>query len=206
MKNIIIGLGFLAFLVVSYFAYDLLINKSNPCGQLFEQTSATLTTKINVLEKDTSLTIGRNRIQELSASAQQMALSLQSCCIAAQTDKISGEQFLQCQTGTTTYANRLDVIAARLAALEEAKKSEPTTIAMADNVSALNNQRIAPQQPVAPSSLQPRKMPTPPATVSKSKPHIILKAKTKKQQLDLLIDEALAVSVDYQKKVAGVVK
>ncbi|HFC92302.1 MAG TPA: hypothetical protein ENJ51_05760 [Leucothrix mucor] len=203
MKNIIIGLGFLTFLVVSYFAYDLLIKKSNPCGQLFEQTSASLTTKINVLEKDTSLTIGRNRIQELSASAQQMALSLQSCCIAAQTDKISGEQFLQCQTGTTTYANRLDVIAARLATLEEAKKSEPTTIAMADN---LNNQKIAPQQPVAPNTLQPRKMPTPPAMVSKSKPHSILKSKTKKEQLDLLIDEALAVSVDYQKKVAGVVK
>jgi hypothetical protein len=45
---------------------------------------------------------------------------------------------------------------------------------MADNVNALNNQRIAPQQPVAPNSLQPRKMPTPLATVSKSKPHIIL--------------------------------
>lgn len=206
MKNIMISLGFLVFLVVAYFVYDLLSKSGNPCGQLFEQTTTSLTTKINVLEQDTSLTIGRNRIQELSASAQQMALSLQSCCIAAQTDKISGEQFLQCQTGTNTYANRLDKIATRLAALEEAKNSEPTTIAMADNASVLNNKRMAPQQPVQPNALQPRKMPTPQENVSKSKPHIILKTQSKKQQLDLLIDEALAASVDFQKKVAGVVK
>jgi hypothetical protein len=201
-----ISLSFLAFVVVAYFAYDYFSKNSNPCGQIFEQTSASLTTKINILEKDTSLTIGRNRIQELSASAQQMALSLQSCCIASQTNKISGEQFLQCQIGASTYANRLDVIAARLAALKEAKKSEATTIAMADDINAPNNRKMAPQQPIPPSSLQPRKMPTPPATVSKTKPHIILKSKSKKAQLDLLIDEALATSADYQKKVAGVVK
>lgn len=202
MKNVIMGLGFLAFLVVSYFTYDLLSKNSNPCGQIFEQTSVTLTTKINVLEKDTSLAIGRNRIQELSASAQQMALSLQSCCIAAQTDKISGEQFLQCQTGTTLYANRLDAIAARLAALEKAKNSEPTTIAMADHMSTLNNRMIAPQ----PNALQPRSMSTPPENVSILKPPLVLKTKNKKQPLDLLIDEALAVSVDFKKKVAEVVK
>jgi hypothetical protein len=192
------SLGFLAFLVVAYFAYDVLGSKSNPCGQLFEQTTTRLTTTLNILEKDTSLVLGRNRIQELSSSAQQMALSLQSCCIAAQTDKISGEQFLQCQTGTTTYANRLDAIAARLAALEEIKKTEPTILAKVDSNDSTSYRKMAPQFPLSPNTLQPRDLPT--TSMRSATPS------SEKAQIDSLVDEVLTLSVDFQKKVTGAIK
>lgn len=195
------SLGFLAFLVVAYFAYDLLGSKSNPCGQLFEQTTTRLTTTINILEKDTSLVLGRNRIQELSSSAQQMALSLQSCCIAAHMDKISGEQFLQCRMGTTLYANRLDIIAARLAVLEESKKTEPTTIAMTDANDLARQRKMAPQFPLSPNTLQPNDIPV--ASMSSA---TASSSSSSKAQIDALVDEVLTSSVDFQKAVVGVTK
>jgi len=192
------SLGFLAFLVVTYFAYDLVKNDSNPCGQLFEQTTVSLTAKIDVLEKDTSLIIGRNRIQELSASAQQMALSLQSCCIASQTNIISGEQFLQCQTGTSTYANRLDAIAARLAELETSKNSEVTTIAMAEKIEVANTQTMSRRMPVPPTSLKPQSAPLESLPKTNSSANL---EDDKKIQLDKLINKALDASLNFQKNV-----
>lgn len=200
MKNMMMSLGLFVCLIVAYFTYDLLDQNGNPCGQIFEQTTTNLTTKINVLEQDTSLMIGRNRIQELSASAQQMALGLQSCCIAAQTDVITGREFLQCQTETTMYATRLDAIAARLAALEKSKTTvEATTIAMADTADA----RANPQAPqLAPNTLQPNTPPTASARmIPTTKP---IDNETK--QLDVLIDQTLLSSQHFQKKVADTVK
>lgn len=200
MKNIIISLGFLAFLVVAYLAYDVLGRKSNPCGQLFEQTTASLTTKIDILEKDTSLVIGRNRLQELSNSAQQMALTLQSCCIAAQTSVISGEQFLQCQTGTNVYAGRLDTIVLRLAALEKSDNSDaaPPALTMTKN----SGESIPTELSVtSSSSLQVETAPTSSATAKKPP---ISEDSYVKAQLEQFIDETVVASDDFHKKVVRV--
>jgi hypothetical protein len=203
VKNIMISLGLFAFLVVAYLGYDLLGQKSNPCGQIFEQTTASLTTKIDILEQDTSLMIGRNRIRELSSSAQQMALGLQSCCIAAQTDIITGKEFLQCQTETTTYATRLDAIVARLASLEKSNTTDvTTTIAMAETANTtVNHEKLSELQP---NALQPTTTSAPSARMKPtetSKP-----THSKKAQLDVLIDQALLSSENFHKKVANVGK
>ena len=196
MNNLKYILGFLAFLVASFFIYDVVSNKENPCGQLFETTSASLTTKINLLKKDSSLIIGRNRIQELSSSAQQTALSLQSCCIAAHTSVITGEQFLQCQTGANTYASRLDAITTRLAELE--KQNAPIVIASNKKTNDALVSADESEAMLKPSAPQPRMMPS--AKVAES-------AKmNKKYEIDQLINKALSASINFKKNVAKVVK
>ena len=195
MKNVKYILGFLAFLVAAFFIYDITLNKENPCGQLFETTSASLTTKINLLKKDSALVIGRNRIQALSSSAQQTALSLQSCCIAAHSSVISGEQFLECQAGANTYASRLDEITMRLAELEKQKN---TPMVVAANESASDSAVHSPESGALKSnSLQPRmkssnRVSTAKTTAAKS---------IKKNELDALIDKALVASLNFKKKV-----
>jgi hypothetical protein len=205
LKNIIISLGFLAFLVVAYLVYDVLGRSSNPCGQLFEQTTASLTTKIDILEKDTSLVIGRNRLQELSSSAQQMALTLQSCCIAAQASVISGEQFLQCQTGTNVYASRLDTIVLRLAELEKSDTSDtatpaPPALSMTENSGASMPAELS---VTASSSLQVETAPT--SSLAAKKPPVSADSSVK-TQLEQFIDETVVASGDFHKKVVKVTK
>ena len=197
MKNVKYILGFLAFLVASFFIYDVVKNTENPCGQLFETTTASLTTKIKLLEKDTSLTIGRKRIEALSSSAQQTALSLQSCCIAAHTSVISGEQFLQCQAGANTYASRLDAITERLAELES-KESKP--IVVAANKSMKPQFHSIESSDLKPNAIQPRNMPS--AKVAASEPVVL----NKEYELERLIDKALSASMNFQKNVEKVVK
>ena len=199
VKNLKYILGFMAFLVASYFAYDVLKNKENPCGQLFEQTTASLTTKISLFEKDTPLTIGRNQIQALSSSAQQMALSLQSCCIAAHTSVISGEQFLQCQTGVNTYASRLDAISARLAELES-KSGEPIEVASNEAVNP-DYVSVMKSNTLKPSAIQPRMAPV---SVAVEEPQAT--KPNKKSDIDKLIEKALSASMNYQKNVKKAVK
>jgi len=199
VNNLKYILGFLAFLVASFFVYDVVINKENPCGQIFETTSASLTTKINVLKKDTSLTIGRNRIQALSSSAQQTALSLQSCCIAAHTSVISGEQFLQCQSSANTYARRLDEIALRLAELEK-QKNTPMVIASNKQASDAPVHSLESAE-LKSNSIQPQSRMMPSAKITSSKPIL-----NKEKQLDVLIEKALSASMNFKKSVEKVIK
>ncbi len=200
MKNVKYILGFLAFLVAAFFIYDITLNKENPCGQLFETTSASLTTKINLLKKDSALVIGRNRIQALSSSAQQTALSLQSCCIAAHSSVISGEQFLECQAGANTYASRLDEITMRLAELEKQKN---TPMVVAANESASDSAiRSLESSALKTNTLQPQVMNSDRVVASKEN----IAKTTKKNELDVLIDKALSASLNFKKNVEKVVK
>jgi len=200
VKNVKYILGFLAFLVAAFFIYDITLNKENPCGQLFETTSASLTTKINLLKKDSALVIGRNRIQALSSSAQQTALSLQSCCIAAHSSVISGEQFLECQAGANTYASRLDEITMRLAELEKQKN---TPMVVAANESASDSAiRSLESSALKTNTLQPQVMNSDRVVASKEN----IAKTTKKNELDVLIDKALSASLNFKKNVEKVVK
>jgi hypothetical protein len=53
----------------------------SPCDTIFEQTSARLSTKLNLVEVDGEVVIGNEKIQELSEAAQVTVLNLKTCCI-----------------------------------------------------------------------------------------------------------------------------
>ena len=201
MKNTIWVLALMAFFVAVYFIYDIVGQERNPCGQLFQQTTASLETKLNVLESDMPLRIGRNQLQALSDAAQHVALGLQSCCIASQTNKITGVQFLQCQADTRQYSNNIDAIIARLDQLEQEKKA-PEVVAVAP-VDAI---KIAPQAdtPASRRSLSPTgqaSVNAPASSASIARADSATTKMIKISELDSLINKALATSVDFQKSI-----
>jgi hypothetical protein len=121
-KGLYWGLMSVAGLVVfGYFAHDYLSRTISPCETIFEQTSTQFDLKLNHLDIDGSLGLGRRQVQELTENAQVTALNLKTCCIVLNAGDVDPDQFLQCQDAGRQYGNKLDTIVAQVERLRSAQ-------------------------------------------------------------------------------------
>ena len=110
-------------LVVVYLGYQLLEPRMNPCEGVFQQSSVTLGTKLDVIRAKGEFAIGRQKIQDLTDRSQQVALNLKACCIVL--GKVSSE-FLRCKEGFDKYDAEITKVSASVEEAATAKQRGDT--------------------------------------------------------------------------------
>ena len=114
-------------LVLIYFGYDLVKDRLNPCEGIFQQSSVTLGTKLDVIKTKGEFAIGRQKIQDLTGRSQEVALNLKACCIVL--GKASGD-FLRCKEGFDKYDVEINKLATSVKEAEAAKEQGKSEIAI----------------------------------------------------------------------------
>lgn len=114
-------------LVVVYLGYQLLERWLNPCEGVFQQSSVSLNTKLDVIKTKGEFAIGRQKIQELAERSQETALNLKACCIVL--GKASGD-FLRCKEGFDKYDAEINNLATSVKEAEAAKEQGDSDIAV----------------------------------------------------------------------------
>lgn len=110
-------------LVLAYLTYDLVrIKFSSPCEGIFQQTAVNLKTNLDMIGAKGEAVVGRERIQELTAQAQVVALNLKTCCIMSETHLLDASAFLECKGSAERYESGLSDVAR---ALESQSRGEP---------------------------------------------------------------------------------
>jgi hypothetical protein len=89
--------------VGGFWGYQKFSSPESPCDSLFEQTTRSAHQKTEALKKDGTGILDGSQIQKLYNQSQQTAVNLQNCCILFHDDKISFDEFLQCQDGFKNF-------------------------------------------------------------------------------------------------------
>jgi len=113
-------------LVVVYLGYQLLEPWLNPCEGIFQQSSVTLGTKLDLIKVKGEFAIGKQKIQDLTERSQATALNLKTCCIVL--GKTSGD-FLRCKEGFDKYDAEINKLATSVKEAEAAKQQGNSEIA-----------------------------------------------------------------------------
>lgn len=113
-------------LVVSYLGYDLFKDRLNPCEGIFQQSSVTLGTKLDVIKTKGEFAIGRQKIQDLTGRSQEVALNLKACCVVL--GKASND-FLRCKEGFDKYDAEIGKVATSITEAEAAKAQGRSEVA-----------------------------------------------------------------------------
>ena len=110
-------------LVVVYLGYQLLEPRMNPCEGVFQQSSVTLGTKLDVIRAKGEFAIGRQKIQDLTERSQETALNLKACCIVLGK---SSADFLRCKEGFDKYDAEITKVSASVEEAATAKQRGDT--------------------------------------------------------------------------------
>ncbi|MGH6935415.1 MAG: hypothetical protein ACRED2_04375 [Methylocella sp.] len=105
--------------ILAFFLYD----RGRPdCDGLFEQTTARLSGRMEIIHNQGDLVIGREKVQELSDGSQKVALHLKFCCLAQHKGAIVGGEALErCAAGAKDYENKIVQVAASIRDAQSAK-------------------------------------------------------------------------------------
>ncbi|MCZ6639356.1 MAG: hypothetical protein O6830_05270, partial [Candidatus Dadabacteria bacterium] len=123
-------------LAVIYFSYDLLKRVISPCDSIFEQTTLQLSTKVEVFKTSADIVLGSKKIQEISESAQETALTLKACCKVSRGDSRE-DKFIECKNTTSKYEDKIDLLIAQVAEAKKAK-TEGNTETYNQNLTKIN--------------------------------------------------------------------
>jgi len=127
MNKTIIGISAAIVLLVAIFlAYQIIEPMVNPCDGIFEQSTVSLNTKLDIVKAKGEVLIGRQKIQDLTERSQQMALNLKSCCIVA---GHTTSDFLRCKEEFERYDAEINRVAKSLIETEAARQQGNTAVA-----------------------------------------------------------------------------
>ena len=110
-------------LVIAYLAYDLTKGVISPCETIFEQSSVQIGAKLKLIESQGEVLIGKEKIQELTETAQVTALNLKTCCIVLNAGNVDAKQFLTCKESAKQYETKVDTVIEQLKEAEVARKT-----------------------------------------------------------------------------------
>jgi len=125
-------------LVIAYLAHDLLKPMlTSPCESIFQQTSLSLGSKLEMIKTKGEVFIGRARIQELTERSQMTGLNLKTCCIVLETGKVSPGQFLSCKSAVEQYEKHIEAVLAHVNEAQAAKQQGKADL-VREKVSQMN--------------------------------------------------------------------
>ena len=123
MKKIVIAAAaFMVLIVLGYLIYSNLVQKSNPCASIFDQTTVNIEEKIKTLREKGADILARDQIQNVSDQAIQVTADLKTCCILFHDDKITFDEFLKCQDDFSQYERNIDRLAHLVVQTQDAKQ------------------------------------------------------------------------------------
>jgi len=120
---------------------------TSPCESIFQQTAVQLTGSLKVLQQTGGVSIGGHNIQDLTESAQVVALNLKTCCIMNVNGQITADEFLKCQQMGEVYKKQVDAFAGNVNDLENAKQKGDSAL-LDQKLVTINSQLDGIQQSV----------------------------------------------------------
>jgi hypothetical protein len=75
------------------------------------------------------VTLGAEKVQELTDSSQKVGLHLKSCCIAQQSKMLNADQFQVCMSGAKDYQTQIIQVAANIKEADAAEKQQKPELA-----------------------------------------------------------------------------
>ena len=108
---VVAAVAAVAVIVIAYFGYRVMSAPASPCESIFEQTTLSVYQKIESLKNESASILDNSKIQRLSSQSQQAALNLKACCILFHDDKISFDEFLNCQDNFKNFELAIDRVA-----------------------------------------------------------------------------------------------
>ncbi|MGD9150467.1 MAG: hypothetical protein PVG40_09245 [Desulfobacterales bacterium] len=123
-KRIIVAVGLVTLIALGFVTYFNLKAKPDPCASVFDQTTVSLTEKINILKKKGDTLIDGDQFQKLLVQAEQLTADLKTCCILFQDDKIVFDDFLKCQDDFRQYEQSIDRLSHQVAETQVARQQQ----------------------------------------------------------------------------------
>jgi hypothetical protein len=114
-------------LVIIYFVYQSFFHSK--CDSIFEQTADRLRGNLEVIKIKGELVLGREKVQELTAGSQKVALHLKTCCIAHLAGTMSADQFQVCMTGAKDYETKIVQVATNIKEVKAAEEQQKPELA-----------------------------------------------------------------------------
>ena len=123
-KPIVVAVTVVVLIGLGYLIYAYFVIKPNPCASIFDQTTVSLETKINIIKKRGDPFLDGDQIQKLIEQSAQMTADLKTCCILFHDDKIVFDEFLKCQAGFRQYEQSIDRLSYQVAETQVARQQE----------------------------------------------------------------------------------
>lgn len=120
-KPLLLGVALLGLIAVS-----VLVLWPSPCDGIFEQTAPKLNVNLKIIENEGAFAVSREKIQELSESAQKVGLHLKTCCSVLEGGKLDPRQFQQCIDKASNYEAQVAHVAQQVTEASKAKNAGDT--------------------------------------------------------------------------------
>lgn len=127
-KPVITGVAAVILIFVAYFGYTVLSSRANPCESIFKQTANRVQRDIDSLKRDSNDLVDADQIQKLSRDSRQAALSLKTCCILFHEERISFNEFVQCQDDFKNFEMAIGRVTDLIGEIRQAKQQEQTEL------------------------------------------------------------------------------
>jgi len=116
-----------------------IFSQDDSCAGILQQTAPRLESNLEIIKNKGSVAVSRERIQELSESAQRVGLHLKTCCIVLEGGKLDSDQFQQCVDKAAAYDQRIEVVARQVTAVAQAGELDTTPVSQEqiDNINQL---------------------------------------------------------------------
>ncbi|MDH3444510.1 MAG: hypothetical protein OEN50_11335 [Deltaproteobacteria bacterium] len=105
-----------------------IVKPGRSCDGIFEQTAPQLETSLELIQNKGAFAVRREKIQELSESAQKVGLHLKTCCVVLDGGKLNSGEFQQCVTRANAYEKQITFVA------EQVKEAAEARVKGAENV------------------------------------------------------------------------
>ena len=99
------------------------------CDSIFEQTADRVQADLKFIKVKGGVTLGAEKLQELTDSSQKVGIHLKSCCIAQQSKALNTEQFQVCMSGAKDYQTQIIQVANNIKEADAAEKQQKPELA-----------------------------------------------------------------------------
>jgi len=99
------------------------------CDSIFEQTADRVQADLKFIKVKGGVTLGAEKLQELTDSSQKVGIHLKNCCIAQQSKMLNADQFQVCVNGAKDYQTQIIQVAANIKEADAAEKQQKPELA-----------------------------------------------------------------------------
>jgi hypothetical protein len=97
------------------------------CDSIFEQTADRVHADLEFIKVKGGVTLGAEKVQDLTDSSQKVGIHLKSCCIAQQSKMLNADQFQVCMSGAKDYQTQIIQVATNIKEAAAADSSRSCT-------------------------------------------------------------------------------
>jgi hypothetical protein len=111
----------LLLLLIVWLGFDFFRSGASSCDAIFQQTENQFALKLNYLDTEGSVVLGRQQIQSLTEKAQLTAINLKACCVMQKSGSIEKNNFNLCKSGSDVFENKLTLLQDQLKQYSQAR-------------------------------------------------------------------------------------